>query len=327
METLERVVCINLDVHLYTGRRKLRLDDLKAVSGDQIPPSQLASLGAKRVCNPRDLDPMERIKKQAERLCEEVGMRFLRGGIYLVAKEEATGIRERLDEIMARGREACEAFLEAYEERTESWVRENPEWGSMIRAAIVPVDVVRGRLNFGYQVFEISNPRDDAGSASGLGAVVDGLGARLFREVAGPARKLWERSLRNRDDVTQKAVGGLRRLLRKLKCLSLVDPRVSPLVTWAEDGLDLLPVNGRIAGNDLKTLESIVFLLSDPDKTLEMAESLLYGRVAATAWEGEDTPDPAPASAVEDEDVDEGEGDLPSDPRRQEERQPEGWFY
>ena len=49
---LDHLVVVNLDIHIWTARKKLVPLDL---GGAELPPEDLASLGSKRICNPDDL--------------------------------------------------------------------------------------------------------------------------------------------------------------------------------------------------------------------------------------------------------------------------------
>src|SRR5690606_6491410 len=112
MNELKNVVVLQLDVHTWTGRKKLSKADLKNVTDEQIPPDTLASLGSKRISNPDELLWQERLKARAERACLAVGTRFLGGYAVPVAKldelvNELTSIRDEWNV-------AKEEFLDNY---------------------------------------------------------------------------------------------------------------------------------------------------------------------------------------------------------------------
>jgi len=50
MQVLDRLVAVNLDVRIWSGRKKLTAEDLSL--GTDVPPEDLVSLGSKRVCDP-----------------------------------------------------------------------------------------------------------------------------------------------------------------------------------------------------------------------------------------------------------------------------------
>lgn len=60
-----------------TAGKKLRTEDLGA--GVTLPPSELASLGSKKIINSDELKEFENLKRRAVRLLELNGVRFLGG--------------------------------------------------------------------------------------------------------------------------------------------------------------------------------------------------------------------------------------------------------
>ena len=99
IHTLSQVVFIHLDFHLWSGRKKLRTEDLKNLTQEQIPPTTLASLGSKRICSPEDLAPGARCKKQAERVCQLYGFRFL--GHFAVPEQRLEALLRGLEVAVA----------------------------------------------------------------------------------------------------------------------------------------------------------------------------------------------------------------------------------
>ena len=72
-QVLDRLVAVNLDVRIWSGRKKLTAEDLSL--GADVPPEDLVSLGSKRVCDPEAIKVFHRLKQQAERICLTGGMR------------------------------------------------------------------------------------------------------------------------------------------------------------------------------------------------------------------------------------------------------------
>ena len=73
---LDHLLVVNLDIHVWTARKKLSAPDL----GDaDLPPGDLASLGSKRVCNPKEIQTFNTLKARAVALLDRHGVRFLGG--------------------------------------------------------------------------------------------------------------------------------------------------------------------------------------------------------------------------------------------------------
>ena len=86
----DQLTLVMLDIRIWSGRKKLRPEDLR-LSGDEIPPEDLVSLGSKRVCDPESLKAFYRLKQSAERACLRVGTRFLGGFAIPQDQAEAAG--------------------------------------------------------------------------------------------------------------------------------------------------------------------------------------------------------------------------------------------
>ena len=77
IQTLDKLLICHIDCSIWSGRKKLRPEDFRLANGSQLPPKDVASLGSKKICDPEALANFERLKKEAQRLCEQVGVRFL----------------------------------------------------------------------------------------------------------------------------------------------------------------------------------------------------------------------------------------------------------
>ena len=83
---LQQLLVVNLDVHIWSARKKLTAVDL---SDTNLPPEELASLGSKRICNPEELRAFSMLKARAIALLERNGIRFLSGWAVPEAKMDA----------------------------------------------------------------------------------------------------------------------------------------------------------------------------------------------------------------------------------------------
>ena len=263
MEILKSLVVVMLDNHLWTARKKLRPEDLKAAAASNLPPETLASLGSKKVCDPNELKGFASLKKRAERACETVGVRFLGG--YAVPSDKLDGLLGELRAIEAEAAEEKRQFLIRYDSVIQQWIAENDEWREIILRAVEPASHVSRQIRFGHQAFRIGAAGDEgAESNEGLEEEISGLGDRLIYEISRDANRLWEVSLQGRDKVTQKALRPLRAILAKLQGLVFLDTRIRPMIRRIEAGLAALPKSGNIEGQDLNLLAGLVLQLADP---------------------------------------------------------------
>ena len=111
---LDRLVVIRIDGSLWGGRKKLRKEDLILADGSVLPPESLASLGSKRIADPKALLVFTRLKREAERICLQVGSRFLGG--FAIPENELPGIQIQLELIAQAFEKAKSSYLSRYDE-------------------------------------------------------------------------------------------------------------------------------------------------------------------------------------------------------------------
>lgn len=283
---LNRLICINLDIHIFSGRKQLRLKDLKDVRESQVPPRELASLGSKRICDGEEIQKFLTVKRRAERACEQIATRFL--GAYACAESKIDELRAKLDECATEFSALKTSFLDRYADIIGDWKSRNPQWADLIESSQVPKDVVAERLGFDYQVFRIAEVASGLGTKdqainSGLHRAASGLAGQLFGEVAEMASETYEDSFKGRDKVSQRSLKPIRAMLEKLDSLSFIDERMGPIVRRIRKSLDELPKTGVLQGNDLNAVQWLLALMSDADKMQEYGEAVLSGVQADVA--------------------------------------------
>lgn len=263
MEILNQTICVNLDVHIWQGRRSLKATDLDSIG---LPPEELASLGSKKVADPSDLKIFSTLKRKAERVCSKKSVRFLKG--YATSLEVATELEDQLLSIKREFEQAKVDFLSQYEKKVSDWVAQFPEWKEKLEVAIVPKSVVEKRFAFDFQLYQIK-PSQNA--VSGLDKVTSGLGAQLFKEIAKEAVELDERSIMGQDKVSRKVVtGSINNLLIKLEALEYMNPKCRPLINTVNTLLSGIPISGPIEGIHLIAVISVVDLLSSVQKMMDV---------------------------------------------------------
>ena len=253
----DRLALVCLDVRIWSGRKKLRAEDLKL--GTEVPPEDLVSLGSKRVCDPEALRVFHNAKKAAERACLAVGTRFLGG--FAVPAERTAAVADALAVMKNTFDRETRTFLADYDRALDAWIASLPAWEEPIRRAIEPVDVVGGRMKFGYQLLSVG-PAAQSGT---LEEEVLGLGDGIFAEVGQMARELDE-SFLGKEKLHRRALGTFVKIREKLACLSFVDPRIQPVVDTIDDWVARLPLEGPIEGAIFNEGYGLAMLLGDARK-------------------------------------------------------------
>ena len=270
---LDHLLVVNLDIHIWTARKKLVPLDL---GGAELPPEDLASLGSKRVCNPEDLRSFTTLKARAVSVLERSGIRFLSG--WAVPNARIDDIMRELAVIRDEFNAAKESFLQRYEQSVRDWIARHPQWGNIIAGSTVSEEYVRSRLDFRWQVFQVAQPEAVDRNMDNLKEDIDRLGGTLFDEIAKAAGEAWHRCYAGKTEITRKALSPLKAMYDKLMGLTFVEPRVAPVAELLDTAFRSIPKRGAITGSTLVMLQGLVSLLQSPQALMEHGQMILDGR-------------------------------------------------
>jgi hypothetical protein len=275
MSVLNDVVVVSLDIHIWSGRKKLRPEDLTATG--TLPPEALVSLGSKKVLDPKALKPFAEDKREAESECLSKGVRFLKG--FAIPKMDIKSAIETLNTVQAKFEVHRESFLKTFDDEKRRWKLQYPGYERLIETEFLSKEAVGAKLSFGYQLFCVNGLEDELAQlvAQGGASLAVGLAGQLFIEVASQARDFVKRSLLGRDEVTQKFLRPLRSIRGKLSALAFLDSSVTPLVSAIDQVLSQMPGKGKINGIHVEALRGICGLLSDPAGMREHGQRVLAG--------------------------------------------------
>jgi hypothetical protein len=275
---LNDVVVVSLDVRIWSGRKKLRPEDLTA-SG-RLPPKDLVSLGSKKLCDPKALKPFAEVKRKAEARCGAIGVRFARA--FAIPKAAAKSVLAELNSLAEQFKQVRVAFLATYDEELARWKAQHPGYERLIETELLPKALVASKFVFGYEVFAINAVDGDGELAAlmeqgGAGNLTTGLAGALYQEVASESREFVRQSLTGRFEVTQKFLRPVRAIREKLSGLAFLDPGIAPLVGSIDEVLAAVPKKGKIDGASLAALRGVVTLLTDPATMREHGQLVLAG--------------------------------------------------
>jgi hypothetical protein len=274
---LDHLVVVNLDIHIWSARKKLTAVDL---GGAELPPEDLASLGSKRICNPEDLRVFGTLKARAVSALEHNGVRFLSG--WAIPETRLDEITVELGVIRKEFDKEKDLFLQRYDLSVQDWIAKHPQWAGIISASVVSADYVRSRLGFRWQMFKVAAPADTtAGVNDNLVEDVGNLGITLFDEVARAASEAWKNCYVGKTEITRKALSPLKSIYDKLMGLTFVEPRVSPVAELLRTAFASVPKRGAITGGILIMLQGLVSLLQNPQALFEHGQKILDGQAQA----------------------------------------------
>jgi hypothetical protein len=277
MTVLDKVVVINLDISLWSARKKLCPEDLKGVI---LPPDKLASLGSKRVYDPEALNVFANLKRQAERVCLNAGTRFLSG--YAIPEEKVPALLIELAELGEEFTRVKNEFLSKYQSTLNEWIEDAGEWADIIRAAVETKEAVSEKLSFGFTPFKVGPCSFESESEESvtmaqdlLASQVTGLSGQLLKEIRQASRLAFEASFKGRTEVTRKALRPFNTISDKLKGLMFVAPQqIVGMLKNIKAAIDAVPKNGPITGAPLMGLIGVLTELGDIDGFVQARETL-----------------------------------------------------
>lgn len=270
--TIDSIVCIATDIHLWTGRKQLTQKDLKKVDVADLPPEDLASLGSKKICDPKLVNQFEAMKRAAERLILEAGYRLW--GIYALPEDKVADVVRQLKDIQQEFNDCKAQFIADYDRSIEQWVNAHPEWASIIQSAVTPVEEVERKLCFGYRVFRITPAPVEDGVDEGTSMLEDSYQA-ILKEVSQSAGEIWDSAFKGRSRVRQSSVARIEPVREKLNGLSFIDARIFPIVSQIDAALSACPKEGYVTGGALQGLNSLLLLLSDTERMTAHGEAAI----------------------------------------------------
>ncbi len=276
IRVLDSLLALNLDVSLWSARKKLTLEDFGNV---KLPPDELATLGSKKVAPPESLRIFGTLKARAFNYLDKHGVRFMSG--WAIPEDKAADIVQELMAIRDEFVVAKDQFLVEYDKTIQDWIAKHEEWGGIIANSVVSPDYVRARMDFRWQMYKVApltqHTSEDAVIYAGLAEEVESLGYTLFNEISRTANDIWNKVYMGKTEVTHKALSPLKTLHNKLMGLTFVEPHVAPVSDIIQMALAHMPKRGPITGNHLLTLQGLVCLLRDTSALIAHAQTCING--------------------------------------------------
>lgn len=273
VQVLDNILALNLNITLWSARRKLTAEDFGNV---ELPPEDLASLGSKKICDPAKLNVFSKLKAQAFSLLDRHGVRFLSG--WALPEEKAEEIIQSLCKIRDEFFMEKQSFLASYDSAISDWIDRHPSWASIIEHSTVSREYVDSRMGFNWQLYRVlpaGMESDAVMQDSGLPEEVENLGNTLFSEISREASEVWKKVFEGKTAVTHKALSPLKTMRAKFAGLSFIDPHVAPAVSMLDTVLGKMPKRGTLTGNALLTLQGLVCLLKDKEALIRHTQALL----------------------------------------------------
>ncbi len=271
---LDQVVAVNLNINIWSAKTKLRPEDF---SHADLPPGNLASLGSKKVCDPKELRIFATLKSRAVSLLDKHGIRFLGG--WAIPEKLSAEISNGLDAIANEFEESKKQFLQKYDQSVQDWIKQNPGWEQIIANSIVSKQYVSSKIGFSYQMFRVAPTAGDQNQSvkTGLTSAVEMLPDTLLDDIAKTAKDALNKSYLGKSEVTRKALAPLKNIFQKLSDLSFIEPNVVPVGVLIHRAIERIPLRGAISGDLLMMLNGLLMLIMDKTVLVASAKNLKNG--------------------------------------------------
>lgn len=290
MSTLSsNYVIVSIMLSIWSGKARVKAEDLPDHVVKALPPAELASLGTKTLIDPKRLTPLTSMKTAVHRYCSGVGVKFLGG--FMIDRKIMPDVEETLGNYKKAFDDIVEAFCYHYDEDTAAWLSSHSEWAPMLATALPTKEEIEGKFKFNWAIYTIDPANTETETI--LDSVTDAAAQELadiaanIRESTFPADRATK--------FTAKTLAALDPLVTKARNVAFIDPKYA---------------NVSILVDQLKTISSLPLMrlgleiLSDPHKLADLCETPYD--ILAQIGSGQDivdavaTPEPEPQPTVYD---------------------------
>lgn len=243
IQNLNHLTIVRLDVSIWSGRAKLRKDDLSGTIRNELPPEDVVTLGSKRLYNPSALKIFNTLKARAASTLDKKAVRFLGG--WATHEDRLPDLVVELSSIASEFKDAQDKFLRSYGESAVSWANNFPKYREALLNAVPPVNEVSNKFSFHWQMFKITPTTVGDGTYLGdnLISSVEHIEDTLLQEVARSITEIYKECFDGRTVVTKKAFRPVRTLIDKVHGLTFMHPNIEGLEQILQEAVDIVEDN------------------------------------------------------------------------------------
>lgn len=259
------LACVNLVVRIWSGQKKLKPEELNLKPEDV---NQYLTMGAKRVTNPDSLKGFLALRREAERLLQNKGIKFMGG--YAVSQKLIGSIVLSLQGIKAQFDAKKAQFEKDYGKDVADWIAAMPpDMATVIAPAVPKITDIMDSFEFDFQVYNVTNIE---GISKGLDKETEKLSDKLMHDITQGAVDIYNSSFRDKMKVSQKSLRPLRTLIQKAESLEFLNESVPEAIQAAKQAMAKLPKKGYLEGQDRMVAVGILDTLSSIGKTSQISE-------------------------------------------------------
>ena len=278
-------IIVNLEIHQWSGRKTIRATDLPQELLNQLPPSEIASLGQKNLM-PRDfLGRFDTIRFAASKFLAHVGTKFLGG--YIVNSNLQSTVENQLNAYKSDFEQLKIQLAAIFDQTVNDWTAQYPQWTSFLQSSIPSRQEVFDKHSFDYQIFTVS----DTGNNS-LSQAVSQLPSKAATDIAERIKEIVD-TVFNIDrtmNFSRKTLNPLKTLIDKIYNLSFLNQSFSPIGNLLEYCYNTLIKQVKDNTTQM-AVRSILLSLSSPQNIDSIGQDLIsHNTYIDTIWNNaEDT--------------------------------------
>lgn len=261
VQNFDKMSMIRLEVSIWSGRAKLRRDDLPDNIVADLPPETLASMGSKKLFDPTKLKIFNTLKARASTTLDKKCTRFLGG--WATHEDRLPELQQKLDAIKTEFYHEQQQFMQHWHDNLDAWLAQYPSWASILRAAVPTYHEVSGKFSFNWQMYKVAPASADPALNANLNDALGGIEDGFLDEVAKDISDVYNECFKEKEVVTKKAFRPVRTLLDKVRGLTFVHPRVTGLEKVLENALGLVE-NAANSPQHIAMFKSFLLALSSP---------------------------------------------------------------
>ena len=256
-QLFDHSVGLILNIHLYSGSKKLRPEDFQGI---ELPPEEIMSLGSKRIHNKETLKPIQAVRTKAVSFLESVAVALYGGKLWIIPESRIDEVEATLHTIADEFETEKKRFIDNFYVEQNKWLEKNDKWADILRPYLDSPEKVQGRFSFTWRIFRMSSATRDEDLAKTLS---DDMSNNLLREVSALASEAHE-SLADKDKATKKNLNRIDRLVNKLAGLAFLEPGISVIETELKNALSERDAEGVLSGAGLLKLVRLLLELENP---------------------------------------------------------------
>ena len=284
MEYIDKCTFVHLKISAWSGQKALSSQDFHIGKDGEMPSAEATRLGVKYVINPEELKVFQRLRRKAERLCLEIGTKFL--GAFAVLNDGLQNLEAQLEEVRQEYADEVLKLLQNYTQKTETWIGRHFAPGQV---QPVPVEDVERAFRFNVITYQVAG---DALPAS------SDFADSLLSDVATEVRHLWSNSISGKAQISQRFINQpFEALHSKLRMLAFGDGRIKKVLAAMDELKQKLPTSGglRTGSPEHLLLSNILLALMSPERLEDILNQKEHSPWSLSS--GQPTPQAAPADA------------------------------